>query len=112
MGEKAKPEVVTEAPPSANVGKQPGGSHGNWESTNFGNDKMNERFRRLMGIKGGNSNTPSATADNAASARNKIQVGGGEHTHDKIMNDLDRNYEAARQQTHRNRGIGLGFSDS
>jgi len=110
--EKAKPEVVTEAPPSANVGKKAGGSFNNWESTNFGNDKMNERFRRLMGIKGGNSNAPSATADNAAAASNKIQGGGGEHNHDKIMNDLDRNYEAARQQTHRNRGIGLGFSDS
>jgi len=110
--EKTKPEVVTEAPPSANVGKKAGGSFNNWESTNFGNDKMNERFRRLMGIKGGNSNAPSAAADNAASASNKIQGGGGEHNHEKIMNDLDRNYEAARQQTHRNRGIGLGFSDS
>ena len=108
--EKAKPEVVTEAPPSANVGKQPGGSYNNWESTNFGNDKMNERFRRLMGIKGGNSNASSAAPDDNAS--NKIQGGGGGKDHDKIMSDLDRNYEAARQQTHRNRGIGLGFSDS
>ena len=30
---------------------------------------------------------------------------------DKIKEDLEKNYEVARQQTHRNRGLGLGFSN-
>ena len=89
------------APGSANVKK----SFNNWESTNFGNDKANEKFRRLMGIKSGGG----------AEAGCSEKPGPGSAfvpNHDKIMNDLDRNYEAARQQTHRNRGIGLGFADS
>merc|ERR1712020_409356 len=37
-------------------------SYNKWETTNFGNDKANEKFRRLMGIKnagdvGGNEST-------------------------------------------------------
>ena len=88
---------------SINVSKKPSGSYNNWESTNFGNDKANEKFRRLMGIKSGGESSASTTdPTRAAPAKD----------HEKIMNDLDRNYEAARQQTHRNRGIGLGFSDS
>ena len=85
------------------AGKPAGGSYNNWESTNFGNDKANEKFRRLMGIKGGatDSSKPASSLGSHS-----------ENSYNKIMNDLDRNYEAARQQTHRNRGIGLGFSDS
>ena len=30
---------------------------------------------------------------------------------EKIKEDLEKNYEVARQQTHRNRGLGLGFSN-
>ena len=96
--EESKEREVTNTPAA---GKQ-GGSYNNWESTNFGNDKVNEKFRRLMGIKGG------------ADPPKQSQAGGSQadQSYNKIMNDLDRNYEAARQQTHRNRGIGLGFSDS
>ena len=97
--EESKEREVTNTPAA---GKQ-GGSYNNWESTNFGNDKANEKFRRLMGIKSGGESSASTTdPTRAAPAKD----------HEKIMNDLDRNYEAARQQTHRNRGIGLGFSDS
>ena len=96
--EESKEREVSNTPAAA---KQ-GGSYNNWESTNFGNDKVNEKFRRLMGIKGG------------ADPPKQSQAGGSQadQSYNKIMNDLDRNYEAARQQTHRNRGIGLGFSDS
>merc|ERR1712154_627630 len=69
----------------------------------MGNDTTNEKFRRLMGIK--STGEPSAPKTDQSRP-----VPGKDH--EKIMNDLDRNYEAARQQTHRNRGIGLGFSDS
>merc|ERR1719450_284915 len=104
--EEAKEEVEVKAPaPSM---KPAGcGSYNNWESTNFGNDKVNEKFRRLMGIKSGGGGGAGGTAD---SGREKTAQGFAPN-HGKIMNDLDRNYEAARQQTHRNRGIGLGFAD-
>jgi len=99
VSEVKSSEEVSSTPAPA---KPAGGSYNNWESTNFGNDKANEKFRRLMGIKAG------------ATDSSKTASSGGSHnevSYNKIMNDLDRNYEAARQQTHRNRGIGLGFSD-
>ena len=103
--EVGKVEAVETA--AANTKHTAGGSYNNWESTNFGNDKVNEKFRRLMGIKsgGGGGGKDSGGQDHAHSG------GGHQPNHDKIMSDLDRNYEAARQQTHRNRGIGLGFAD-
>jgi len=100
--EEAKPEVEVKA--QAPSMKPVGGSYNNWESTNFGNDKVNEKFRRLMGIKSGGG---SEAGDSGREKTGQAYA----PNHDKIMNDLDRNYEAARQQTHRNRGIGLGFSD-
>ena len=97
-----KTQQDTEVPEAAAPATKPGGSYNNWESTNFGNDKVNEKFRRLMGIKGGGGDVGGGSS--SAPEQNQ--------SYTKIMNDLDRNYEAARQQTHRNRGIGLGFSDS
>lgn len=79
---------------------QPGGkktSFNNWEATNFGDETANEKFRRLMGIK----SAPSEVANGPAPHVNQ----------DKIKEDLEKNYEVARQQTHRNRGLGLGFSN-
>ena len=93
---EAKAEVI----PAAGAGAKPGGSYNNWESTNFGNDKVNEKFRRLMGIKGDSKPVPSSEPSSEQTL------------HTKIMHDLDVNYEAARQQTHRNRGMGMGFSDA
>lgn len=79
---------------------QPGGkktSFNNWEATNFGDETANEKFRRLMGIK----SAPAEAANGPAPHANQ----------DKIKEDLEKNYEVARQQTHRNRGLGLGFSN-
>ena len=75
-------------------------SFNKWEATNFGNDVANEKFRRLMGIKA--AAKPEAYKTDDAPGKDS----------EKIMGDLARNYEVARQQTHRNRGIGLGFSNS
>lgn len=72
-------------------------SFNNWEATNFGDETANEKFRRLMGIK----SAPSEAANGVAPHANQ----------DKIKEDLEKNYEVARQQTHRNRGLGLGFSN-
>ena len=94
---EAKSEV---SPTTSLPAAKSGGSYNNWESTNFGNDKVNEKFRRLMGIKG--DSKPVSSSDSSSD----------QSSYNKIMNDLDRNYEAARQQTHRNRGMGMGFSDA
>ena len=72
-------------------------SFNKWEATNFGDDAANEKFRRLMGIKVA-----------AKPEEFKVDEAPGKDA-DKIMSDLQRNYDVARQQTHRNRGIGLGF---
>jgi len=78
----------------------PGGqktSFNNWEATNFGDASANEKFRRLMGIKSGTTEVSKGPAPGA--------------NQEKIKEDLEKNYEVARQQTHRNRGLGLGFSN-
>jgi len=75
-------------------------SFNKWEATNFGNEEANSKFRRLMGIKSTAKPEEIETAD--APGKNSA----------KLMSDLERGYEQARQQTHRNRGIGLGFSSS
>jgi len=72
-------------------------SFNNWEATNFGDASANEKFRRLMGIK----SSPAAAASGPVPGANQ----------EKIKEDLEKNYEVARQQTHRNRGLGLGFSN-
>ena len=97
---EAKAEVITTTTPTVPAAK-PGGSYNNWESTNFGNDKVNEKFRRLMGIKG-DAKQPVLSSEPSSEQK----------SHNKIMHDLDVNYEAARQQTHRNRGMGMGFSEA
>jgi len=97
-----QPEPTVESQPSNASNKpEPKRSFNNWESTNFGNDTANEKFRRLMGIKTpGESSAPKTDQSRPVPGKD----------HEKIMNDLDRNYEVARQQTHRNRGMGMGFS--
>jgi len=70
-------------------------SFNNWEATNFGDASANEKFRRLMGIKSNSAAKGPAPGENQ----------------EKIKEDLEKNYEVARQQTHRNRGLGLGFSN-
>jgi len=72
-------------------------SFNNWEATNFGDASANEKFRRLMGIKSGTADVSKGPAPGA--------------NQEKIKEDLEKNYEVARQQTHRNRGLGLGFSN-
>jgi len=89
-------QAVKHEPPQG-----PKTSFNKWETTNFGDDKANEKFRRLMGIK----STPAPT---------ELSVSGVATPHanqDRIKEDLEKNYEVARQQTHRNRGLGLGFSN-
>ena len=44
--EKEEPAETVKEAPAPTFNKQTGGSYNNWESTNFGNDKVNEKFRR------------------------------------------------------------------
>ena len=79
---------------------QPAGSFNKWETTNFGNDKTNEKFRRLMGIKGGGG-APTPSTDSPSS----VQKGSA-----KLFELQEQQYEKARAITHTARGLGLGFT--
>lgn len=74
-------------------------SFNKWEATNFGSDEANEKFRRLMGIRA--APKPEELAGVEAPGKDA----------EKIMTDLEKNYEQARVQTHKARGVGLGFGE-
>ena len=82
-------------------------SFNKWESTNFGNDKTNEKFRRLMGIKGGGTNSGPAT-----SSSTEVLPPGQPQRPQKWFEDQEQQYERARAITHTQRGLGLGFGSS
>lgn len=114
-GEPEQPQVnepALEAAPAAFVSAAPvsaahpgGSSFNKWESTNFGNDKTNEKFRRLMGIKSGSSlaNEEAPGGSNTSVAPQNTA---------KWFADQEEQYEKARAFTHTQRGSGLGFSAS
>lgn len=83
-----------ERPQGANKQPEQKLSFNKWEATNFGDTEANEKFRRLMGIR---------------TAPKPEEVTDAPQNSTKIMNDLEKNYEVARLQTHRSRGVGLGF---
>ncbi|TRY62692.1 hypothetical protein TCAL_13086 [Tigriopus californicus] len=74
-------------------------SFNKWEATNFGNNQVNEKFRRLMGIKG----------DSAPDVKEPNPV---EQTQASLFASQEQQYERARAATHTQRGLGLGFSGS
>ena len=79
-------------------------SFNQWESTNFGNDKTNEKFRRLMGIKGG-----AGGAGGGASGGSTSSASANKDT-TKWFADQEQQYEKARTITHTQRGFGFGFT--
>ena len=79
---------------------QPAGSFNQWETTNFGNDKANEKFRRLMGIKSGSSAALPPTSETPSSVKGSA----------KLFEMQEQQYEKARAITHTARGLGLGFT--
>jgi len=78
------------------------GSYNKWETTNFGNSQTNEKFRRLMGIKGGAA--PPVEEESTATVTN-VEV-------QKLFADQEMEYERARAITHTQRGLGLGFASA
>ena len=73
-------------------------SFNNWEATNFGNNQTNEKFRRLMGIKGSSQGVPAASSTTTTSSK-------------QMFDNQEMQYEKARAITHTQRGLGLGFSN-
>lgn len=74
-----------------------------WSKLSLGDEKTNEKFAKLMGIKS-NATTSAAGATDKAQALLKKQ--------NELFTDLDQQYEQARISTHTQRGVGLGFSSA
>lgn len=75
-----------------------------WEGMTFAQDddgKVTAKFRKLMGIRG-DAPPPDEKPGPAASSLLQQQ--------EKLFQDLDQQYEAARVSTHTHRGVGLGYS--
>lgn len=74
-----------------------------WERMTFAQDeggKVTAKFRKLMGIRTEppKDPLPPTEADPLLSRQ------------EKLFQDLDQQYEAARMSTHTHRGVGLGYS--
>lgn len=75
-----------------------------WEGMTFAQDddgKVTAKFRKLMGIRG----DPPPPAEKPNPAANSLL-----QQQEKLFQDLDQQYEAARVSTHTHRGVGLGYS--
>ena len=78
------------------------GSGGQWDIAAFTGDDggtTQAKFRRLMGIQDGDK--PPAEVKPPANTSQQ---------HDRTLEDLERQYEMSRYQTHMGRGLGLGFT--
>jgi len=103
---EAEPAATSQQQPQSQQQQQPVKTSWNkWETTNFGDGEKNEKFRRLMGIKSSEppKAVPVATAPSAVLSPEEQR---------RMQSDLETNYEVARQQTHRNKGLGLGFTSA
>jgi len=70
-----------------------------WQGTTFSQDqdgKLTAKFKRLMGIKGGDDKPTEKSSD-------LIQK------QEEMFSSMEKQYEVARVSTHTHRGLGLGF---
>ncbi|CAD5120876.1 DgyrCDS9424 [Dimorphilus gyrociliatus] len=65
-----------------------------WASAQFSDNSCQEKFRKLMGMKG-EMQTPKSETSNKQT---------------ELFNNLDKEYALARMSTHTHRGVGLGFA--
>ena len=109
--EKSALQSQHQQPSSSGLGNLPPvkSSYNNWESTNFGSDKTNEKFRRLMGIKNAGTAAGAAPPPSSSSSTN-LGNSGPTSNASKWFDDQEKQYEKARAITHTQRGLGLGFS--
>lgn len=77
------------------------GSTNVWSKLSLGDEKANEKFAKLMGIK---EKTPASSGDRNSDEALKKQ--------NELFTSLNMQYEQARQATHTQRGVGLGFSSA
>jgi len=97
-------------PPASQQQQSPAKTSFNkWESTNLGDNQANEKFRRLMGIKGGGG-PPSAPSPTAATAAAGLSTAPSSSTSRQMFADQEMQYERARAITHTQKGLGLGFA--
>lgn len=79
-------------------------SFNQWETANLGNDKTNEKFRRLMGMgKSGSVEKPMMTSAKHASTVQDST---------KLFANQEQEYEKARAITLSAKGQGLGFAST
>jgi len=91
---KAKEKEETEEDKQANRSKMmKTKAAGVWSSLNLGDEKKNQKFAKLMGIK-----QSQPTSDKMI------------HKQAELFNKLDEQYTQARISTHTQRGVGLGYS--
>lgn len=77
------------------------GSWNKWESASFEGDDKGEtqmKFRKLMGIKDGGSNEGGTP--------------GSDNKSNKLLDNLEAQYEASRFMTHLAKGAGLGYGSN
>uniref|UniRef100_F6QTB8 Arginine/serine-rich coiled-coil protein 2 n=1 Tax=Ciona intestinalis TaxID=7719 RepID=F6QTB8_CIOIN len=73
-----------------------------WSKMTLGDNKTDEKFAKLMGIKS-NAKQGVGTEVDADGVMKKQQ---------ELMSNLDMQYQQARITTHTQRGVGLGFSSA
>lgn len=87
-------------------------SDNKWEGVSFGeegDDEAQAKFRRLMGM----GKNPSTQASSKASAQAVSSDGSKmKEKHEKLLKDLEQQYETSRFMTHLARGSGLGYGTS
>ena len=76
-----------------------------WQATSFGQEAVDEKFRKLMGVKGDGAGGGAGPADGAGLSKiTQEQL----RKQQELFSQLDKEYMMARITTHTHRGIGLG----
>lgn len=73
-----------------------------WQTAKFSQDqdgKLTAKFKRLMGIKDGDTTKVSPGETNSELIKKQ----------EEMFNSMEKQYEVARVATHTHRGVGLGF---
>lgn len=84
-----------------------------WVGTSFTADdsgKISAKFNKLMGIKGAQTTKYISTKLSAPDQELKLRGEEQRRKQEELLEQLDRDYEAARHTTHSCRGVGLGFA--
>ncbi|XP_069135834.1 arginine/serine-rich coiled-coil protein 2-like isoform X2 [Argopecten irradians] len=95
--------ATTESTPTADASGAAAHKGNEWQKTSFAADqdgKMAAKFRKLMGMKEGDSDE-GTSAELSEEQQRKQQ---------ELFSRLDKEYEFARMTTHTHRGVGLGFA--